>query len=89
MRQSRAKKPNGLKNNPLFEGTKINEIMNKNALKMEKQLLNFLNLEETDESDVEDTLQKKAKLNSEMPYSIKQVGYVYNLPCEYLSLETL
>jgi hypothetical protein len=51
--------------------------MNKNALKIEKQLVNFFNLEDTsDESDIEDNMQKKVKLNTETPYSVKQVGYV-------------
>lgn len=62
--------------------------MNKNALKIEKQLLNLFQLEETsDESDGDDTTMKKIKLNGENAASVKQVGYVTLLNFPHNPLE--
>jgi len=64
--------------------------MNKNALKIEKQLLNLFQLEETsDESDDDDITMKKIKLNGENAASVKQVGYVTLQPSSYNPLENL
>jgi len=65
------------KQNSLLQTKKINEIMNKNALKIEKQLLNLFELEETssNESDTDESFTKKIKLTGDSTLSIKQVGY--------------
>lgn len=51
--------------------------MNKNTLKIEKQLLNLFDLEDTSsESEAEEGTNKKVKGLGDSSVSIKQVGYV-------------
>jgi len=68
------------KKNPLFETKKINEIMNKNALKIEKQLLGLFNLDDTssDGSETDESVTKKLKVNADGITSVKQIGYKSN-----------
>ena len=60
--------------------------MNKNALKIENQLLNLFDLEETssNESDTDESITKKVKISGENALSVKQVGYV-NFLTKYIS----
>ena len=52
--------------------------MNKNALKIEKQLLNLFNLDETssDGSETDESVTKKIKVNGDGITPVKQIGYV-------------
>ncbi len=76
------------KKNPLFETKKINEIMNKNALKIEKQLLGLFNLDDTssDGSDTEESVTKKIKVNTDGITSVKQMGYVNSFGIHEITL---
>ncbi len=56
---------------------KLNEIMNKNALKIEKQLLSLFDLDNaSDDSETDESVTKKIKIARDGPASVKQIGFV-------------
>lgn len=62
--------------NPIYEAKKLNEILNKNALKIEENLLSLFNLDQESDSDCDEITNKKVKTNDEIAYNLRQVGFV-------------